>query len=79
MASNGIEVVSDWPPNSPDINPIEQVWGVVKRRFKNRRVLARNALWTNVRDALRHVDPGPFVAKMGENLRKVIDAGGGRI
>jgi hypothetical protein len=24
----------EWPPNSPDLNPIETVWGVMKRRMK---------------------------------------------
>ena len=28
----GMEVM-DWPPNSPDLNPIENVWGLMKRNI----------------------------------------------
>jgi hypothetical protein len=26
-------LVNDWPPNSSDLNPIEQVWALLNRRF----------------------------------------------
>ena len=32
---NGVEKI-DWPSSSPDLNPIENVWGLLKNRIRRR-------------------------------------------
>lgn len=69
-----------WPANSPDLNPIENVWRVLKQRVSKRspRTLAEmrryiEREWT----ALRLEDVRGYIDSMKERCQAVIGAKGG--
>ena len=31
---HAIDILPSWPPNSPDLNPIENLWAMVKKRIR---------------------------------------------
>lgn len=35
LAANEVECIPDWPANSPDISPIEDLWAIMKGRLRN--------------------------------------------
>jgi hypothetical protein len=35
LAEHGLQLL-EWPPNSPDMNCIENIWGILKRKLRSR-------------------------------------------
>ena len=69
----------DWPPNSPDLNPIEHIWGILKVRMakkKGHKSLSFEMVereWQSI--AAKEVKK--LVESMPRRLRAVIRARGG--
>ena len=51
-AENGITTL-DWPSQSPDANPIENVWSVVKRKLAGRRAFTLKQLSRRIKEVWR--------------------------
>ena len=45
-----------WPAQSPDLNPIENLWSIIDQRIKNRRPAGKEELFQIVQEAWNNLD-----------------------
>jgi transposase len=79
---NNVPEVMDWPSNSPDLNPIENLWAIVKRNVELRRPRNLSELevflgeeWGNIPNSLLI----NLVNSMPQRCKEVIEKNGERI
>ncbi len=53
---HGVTVL-DWPANSPDLNPIENLWGIVKRKMRDTRPNNADELKATVKETWASISP----------------------
>jgi transposase len=80
LRERGIVVIT-WPPFSPDLNPIERVWHVMKNYLQDNypENMTYNRLREAVKDAWEKVGSFTFkelIESMPERCQAVIDANG---
>lgn len=79
LEMHNIDVMEDWPPKGPDMNPVENVWAELVRRTRND-ATNRNQLYENVYAAFLQLDTAYFdklIESMPRRMQKVLEANGG--
>ena len=59
LASFGIfgSRLMNWPPVSPDLNPIEIFWGIIKHVYaENKQFYPKDNLWRAIVNAVKEID-----------------------
>jgi len=73
-----------WPPSSPDLNPIENLWSLVKRELYKggKQYQRKNELWEAIKIAMTAIKPGTIkslTASMDKRLVTVLENKGGYV
>ncbi len=75
---HGITVL-DWPANSPDLNPIENLWSIVKRKMRDTRPNNADELKATVKETWASIPPQQchkLITSMPRRIEAVIKAKG---
>lgn len=75
-------IVMKWPPQSPDLNPIELLWEELDRQVRKSTPNSATALWAQLQDAWKKIEPltmAKLLERMPRLCAAVIKAKGGHI
>ncbi len=75
---HGVTVL-DWPANSPDLNPIENLWGIVKRKMRDTRPNNADELKAAIKATWASIPPQQchkLITSMPRQIEAVIKAKG---
>ncbi len=73
---HGVTVL-DWPANSPDLNPIENLWGIVKRKMRDTRPNNADELKAAIKATWASIPPQQchkLITSMPRRIEAVIKA-----
>ncbi len=76
--NHGVTVL-DWPANSPDLNPIDNLWGIVKRKMRDTRPNNADELKATVKETWASIPPQQchkLITSMPCRIEAVIKAKG---
>lgn len=70
---NNVEFIEDFPPQSPDLNPIEHVWAFVKRSLKGRSARNLQELWRIIQDIWENISID-FIHSLIDSMPRRLEA-----
>ena len=74
LFSNGIQCI-DFPPYSPDLNPIENIWSILKQNVSKRQPKDKKSLIKVVKEEWKKIDNDllkRIIDTMEQRLKQVI-------
>ena len=75
FSENGLELLENWPPNSPDINIIENVWSLLKKRVFQRHPKNIEELWAFCQEEFERI-PVEYIqnlySSIPDRLNKIV-------
>jgi transposase len=81
LRDHGVQVI-EWPPGSPDLNPIENEWGIMKRRIDREnpsRVDLFKQTVQEIWDKVSHEELESLISSMPQRIQKCEDSKGDTI
>ena len=81
IKKEGLDVVARWPANSPDLNPIENIWGIMEKEIKKLHIMNSlkihlNSIWRRITTPERLK---PLIDSMEERMKRVLASKGSKI
>ena len=74
LKDRNIRVMEDWPGQSPDINPIENLWNIMKRLVNNLKPTSRIKLIEDVVKSRNHAVSREILQNLVESMPRRIAA-----
>ena len=71
LEANGVRVLPDWPPNSPDLNPVEHCWAWMSKQLIGMRFNNAAELQQAVEDAWASRPPDLLSKLYGSMVRRL--------
>ena len=70
LKNRGIKTMK-WPPNSPDLNPIENFWGILKTKLYEggKKYKSKNELWTEIFSICSNIEKN-LIKKLTSSTKK---------
>ena len=69
LANKNVQVLEDWPSNSPDLNPIENLWDFMEHKLKNRVCTTNDELWHQIQSVWDNI-PMSLIRTLYESMPK---------
>jgi transposase len=65
--------LNDWPPNSPDLNIVENAWSWIARKLVGKVFRDEDDLWEGIKEAWEGV-PQSFIRSLWDSIPRKLEA-----